>query len=389
MKLRIAVLIAVLACPDAFAGFCGWLNYKCQHKRNFKNKLRRNGLAIELRGEEPKEHKQEVFPPTMSWWANQRLMERVPRRILLMPLTNPWDNSQVSQKTTRIFLRELLKAGFSDVLSLNDMRPENDGVKWPWSKWPDPMRVGQVRYPELVEAAERFQADAVLYGQITIHKRTEPQNFGLKALMVAACEDKPQCEVLWAIDVVLDEADLEIWDRAKQYYVQRTYKHWARDDVTQMEPYGGTRFYGHRLMLASTDRYLEYCFYEVTKNLRIAARGLRWPHYRYEKEASPKSVPGDVMRLEYAYAQAEKEDEKTSRSTRRKRRSDSCWPWCGSSRRKTRSSAGKAPSRTRGYPPYLYRRPPTVLEVEPETPKEPLSSSSPRAQKVKDCDDCP
>lgn len=391
MKLRVALLIAALACPDAFAGFCGWLNYKCQHKRNYKNKLHRSGMEIEEHGEEPREHELAAFPPTMNWWASQKLMEQTPRRILLMSLTNPWDNSQISAKTTRFFSQELLKGGFSDVFSLNDMQPENDGVQWPWSKWPDPFRVGHVRYPELVEAADRFQADAVLYAQVTIYKPTEPPNFGLKALLIAPCENSSRCEVLWAMDVVLDAADLEIWDRAKQYYVQRTYKHWAKDDVTQMEPHGGTRFYGHRLMLVSMDRYLEYCFYEVTKNLRIASRGLRWPHYRYEKEVSPKADPGDLTSLEAAYAEAQQEYEKTYGEPVRKAKEPSCWwPWCrDKSKKKASAAEKKGAPKTHGYPPYLEQRSETLLEAPSEALQAPEPpASTPRAKEVEDCADC-
>jgi hypothetical protein len=309
-----------------------------------------------------------------------------------MSLTNPWDNSRISSKTTRFFIQELLKGGFSDVFSLNDMQPENDGVQWPWSKWPDPFRVGQVRYPELVEAADRFQADAVLYAQITIYKPTEPPNFGLKALLVAPSANPPCCDVLWAMDVVLDAADLEIWDRSKQYYVERTYKHWAKDDVTQMEPHGGTRFYGHRLMLVSMDRYLEYCFYEVTKNLRIASRGLRWPHYRYEKEVSPKADPGDQTSLEQAYAEAEKDYEKTygeKNLKTRKEKEPSCWPWCRDSKSKKKASATeKDTPKTRGYPPYLERKAEILDEARSEALQAPEPVSPPRVQEVEDCEDC-
>ena len=391
MKLRIALIFVFLASPNAFAGLlCGKLNYKCQHKRNYLNKLRRNGLSIEQRGEEPRAHQLEAFPPTMNWFASRTLMERAPRRVLVMPMTNPWDNQGITTRTTRFFNRELQKAGVTEILSLQDMSPENDGVRWPWSKWPDPMRVGKVSYPELVEAAQRFQADAVLYSQVTIYKPTEPPSFGIKALLVEA-RDPECCEVLWALDAVFDSADIEIWDRAKQYYTQRTYKHWSRDDVTRLEPRGGTRFYGHRLMLVSIDRYLEYCFYEVTKNLRIASRGLRWPHYRHEREASPQTNPGDLINIDEVYFASRNGND--ARPDRKEVRESSSRRWWQrrSKDKAAKQSRGSTQSKGRGrYPPYLIREAyKAELEI-PETSKaqEP-QPTEPQTVKSDNCLTCP
>lgn len=297
----------------AIAAFPGCINYRRQHKRNFKHELRRDGRALELRGEEPRYHEKDPFPPTMNWWASQKLMVHAPSRILIMPVTNPWNNPQITENVTRILTRELTKAGITDVMPLYGMNPENNGVQWPWSRWPDPFQVGQVKYPELAEAAERFQADAVLYGRITVYKASEPPNIGFKGLLVKIGQP-PCCEVLWAMDVVLDAGDTEIWERALQYYHQRTAKHWAESEPPEGEPHGGTRHFGHRLMLVSIDRYLEYCSYEIVKNLRISSRGVLWPHYAYEKKVSPKGeVPTYEISEEDFSEVTEGKDEKKLR----------------------------------------------------------------------------
>jgi hypothetical protein len=351
----------------------GCINYKRQCKRNHKHKLHRDCLEIELKGEEPRYHEQEAFSPTTSWFTSQKMMEKPPRRILLMPLTNPWNSPKVTENTSRLFYNELLKGGFSDIHLLSDSSPgdsEQDGMQWPWSKWPDPIRVGRIQYPELVEAAERYQADAVLYGQVTIYRPTEPPDFGLKAILVQI-GPPPCCEVIWAYDAVWDEGDLEIWDRAKQYYVQRTAKHWAKDDVTVMEPHGGTRFYGHRLMLTTMDRYLEFCFYETVKNLRISSLGVRWPHYQYEKKVSPKGdLPvshldkEDFLRLteKDQTVKGEKEKEKEGR------------------RRWFRRDTGRGEGSRRTYPPYLYRELPQPPAQPPKRQTEPPPDSSDPSQ---------
>jgi hypothetical protein len=373
-------LLSVVVLGTLAASGCNRYYYgHHQYRRHWWDKVRREGLAIEQKREEPRYRELEPFPPTMNWWASRKLMEHTPRRILVMPLTNPWDNPLITENTTRILKRELLKGGFSDILCLQDLSPENQNIRWPWSKWPDPIRVGRIQYPELAEAAARFQAQAILYGQITIYKPTEPPNIGLKALLV---EVRPECcEVVWAMDAVFDAGDLEIWDRAKEYYVQRTAKHVAKDDVTRMEPWGGTRYYGHRLMLVSIDRYLEYCSYEVVKNLRIASRGLRWPHYRYERDVSPKEDPGDSYNLTpREYVEGAKDAEQGEAPVAKSSKKGKGW------------RSGKAPDEeeTRGggarvYPPYLKdgRKPEPMSAPSPETPQEssqgPVSGAVPKA----------
>lgn len=332
-----------------------------QHKVHRKqNKLRRRGLAIEKKGEEPEYHELSPFPPTMNWFASAKIMERTPRRILVMPATNPWNNPDVTRTVTRILTRELLKGGFSDVLSLPDMRPENTWTQWPWSRWPDPIRAGRIKYPELAEAAERFQAQAVLYSQVTIYKQTEPPDFGIKAMLVNI-GPPPCCEVVWVVDAVFDAGDTEIWERSLQYYNQRTAKHWRKHNPPKYEPHGGTRYFGHRLMLVSMDRYLEYCSYEIVKNLRIASRGLLWPHYQYERKESPKkSIP--VRSLD-------EEDEQVADSKPKKRRSIFWW---------RNKDSGGGGSKKQEYPPYLLREyvPDKPAATEGPTPAPQSSATS-------------
>lgn len=415
MNVRIALLIIVstfLAVPSASAEitrgktrcllcwFCGNLNYKCQHKRNFRNKLRRDGMQIETKYEEPTDREHPPFPPTMNWYATETLMTKAPRRVLLMPVTNAWDNEQLSEKATRFYNRELQKAGVTDILSLNAARTENDWTRWPWSQWSDPTRTGRVSYPELVEAAQRFQSEAVLYTRITVYKPTEPPMISIKSVLVAPCGGD-KCEILWSMDATFDAGDLDIWDRAKQFYVHRTAKHWAREDVTRMEPFGGTRFYGHRLMLVSIDRYLEYCFYEVVKNLRIAIRGLRWPHYYHERDATVKVSPDDTTDLNETFFSKRKkmsQEELKEKALARQKGTDTGPSKSSKSSKSTkRSSSGSKKTSIETelegskvpqvYPRYKYRIKPTLFTPRRKTATPPdFSEKDTTPKKVSDGD---
>ncbi len=143
----------------------------------------------------------------ISVYHSEDLAQAKLRRIVIVPFVADLCTSEESAKIVEALSLELQKVkGYEVVLAAaGDRRLGVEGAVW---------RRGRVDANALIEARERYRADAFLFGAITHYKAYDPPLLGIKIrLLSATCGD-----VVWSADGLFDAADNSVRADALRYF---------------------------------------------------------------------------------------------------------------------------------------------------------------------------
>jgi len=159
------------------------------------------------------------------------------RRVVIVPLGADLCTPEESAKIAESLSLELQKAkGYDIVLAKPaDRRLAVEGALW---------RRGRVDANALIEARERYRADAFLFGTITHYKAYDPPLLGIKIRLLSATSG----DVLWSADGLFDAADNSVRADAMRYFRRSGMK---------------DSLYGPELILMSPRLFSKYVVHEM------------------------------------------------------------------------------------------------------------------------------
>lgn len=164
------------------------------------------------------------------------------RRVLLLPFEYNVDREAVIDEVTEAFSVELRKIGSFEVIVPTGNKatiiPEHDI----WSK-------GSVNVNTLVALRKKYDADAIIFGNITHYRPYEPLLLGVKVGMISTDTGS----VVWSADGVFDSNENEVAELVKQYFESTHQK---------------SALYGWKLILLSMRRYSQFVANQITETLQ-------------------------------------------------------------------------------------------------------------------------
>lgn len=164
------------------------------------------------------------------------------RRVLLLPFEYNVDREAVIDEVTEAFSVELRKIGSFEVIVPTGNKatiiPEHDV----WSK-------GSVNVNTLVALRKKYDADAIIFGNITHYRPYEPLLLGVKVGMISTDTGS----VVWSADGVFDSNENEVAELVKQYFESTHQK---------------SALYGWKLILLSMRRYSQFVANQITETLQ-------------------------------------------------------------------------------------------------------------------------
>ncbi len=151
-------------------------------------------------------------PPTIFTFSHFRAnsLESAPvRRVLLLPMSNETQFPYVEQEIGDALATELRAAGLFEVV----MGADDAEQPCAWT-----LRTsGTFDERQLIELAERYQVDAVLYGSVTNYSPYWPPRVGVNLQLVGTHE----AVALASVDGLWDARDEHIAAQAQQFYFAR------------------------------------------------------------------------------------------------------------------------------------------------------------------------
>ncbi|BBO16869.1 conserved hypothetical protein [Candidatus Brocadia pituitae] len=163
-------------------------------------------------------------------------------RVLLLPFEYDVDRDAIIDEVTEAFAVELRKIGIFEVVLPEESRATgslNHGI---WSR-------GTVDLDTILALRRRYEADAIIFGNITHYRPYEPMLLGVKVGMISTDTGL----VIWSADGVFDSNENEVAELVKQYFESTHQKN---------------ALYGWRLILLSMRRYSQFVANQITKTLR-------------------------------------------------------------------------------------------------------------------------
>lgn len=164
------------------------------------------------------------------------------RRVLLLPFEYNVDREAIIDEVTEAFAVELRKIGSFEVI----VPPENTtaliaehGI---WDK-------GSIHLSTLLTLRKNYDADAIVFGNITHYRPYEPMLLGVKVGMISTDTG----DVVWSADGVFDSNENEVAELVKHYFESTHQKN---------------ALYGWKLILLSMRRYSQFVANQITETLQ-------------------------------------------------------------------------------------------------------------------------
>lgn len=164
------------------------------------------------------------------------------RRVLLLPFEYTTDRDAVVDEVTEAFVVELRKVGsFEVVVPAGDksLLFLDQNV---WTK-------GSVHFASALALRNKFDVDAIIFGNITHYRPYEPMLLGVKLSMVSTDTG----DVVWSADGVFDSNENDVAELVKQYFESTHQK---------------SSLYGWKLILLSMRRYSQFVANQLAETLR-------------------------------------------------------------------------------------------------------------------------
>lgn len=164
------------------------------------------------------------------------------RRVLLLPFEYNVDREAVIDEVTEAFAVELRKICSFEVVvptgNKTTLSPEHEI----WVK-------GSVNLNTLLTLRKKYDADAIVFGNITHYRPYEPMLLGVKVGMISTDTGT----VVWSADGVFDSNENEVAELVKHYFESTHQK---------------SALYGWKLILLSMRRYSQFVANQITETLQ-------------------------------------------------------------------------------------------------------------------------
>ena len=164
------------------------------------------------------------------------------RRVLLLPFEYTTDREAVIDEITEAFVVELRKiGGFEVVVPTGDkslLFLEQDV----WVK-------GSINSDSALALRNKYDVDAIIFGNITHYRPYEPMLLGVKVSMISTDTG----DVVWSADGVFDSNENDVAELVKQYFENTHQK---------------SSLYGWKLILLSMRRYSQFVANQLTETIR-------------------------------------------------------------------------------------------------------------------------
>ncbi|MBI2470985.1 MAG: hypothetical protein HYV59_07035 [Planctomycetes bacterium] len=179
---------------------------------------------------------------TLSYNKSDEFKKIQIRRVLLLPFEYNIDREAVIDEVTEAFSVELRKIGSFEVVVPTGNKTTLLSEHEIWIK-------GSVNINTLVTLKKKYDADAIIFGNITNYRPYEPMLLGVKVGMISTDTGS----VVWSADGVFDSNENEVAELVKQYFESTHQK---------------SALYGWKLILLSMRRYSQFVANQITETLQ-------------------------------------------------------------------------------------------------------------------------
>ncbi len=164
------------------------------------------------------------------------------RRVLLLPFEYTVDREAIIDEVTEAFAVELRKTGSFEVVVPSGNSATLTTEHEIWDK-------GSINLNTLLILRKKYDADAIVFGNITHYRPYEPMLLGVKVGMISTDTG----DVVWSADGVFDSNENEVAELVKHYFESTHQK---------------SALYGWKLILLSMRRYSQFVAYQITETLQ-------------------------------------------------------------------------------------------------------------------------
>ena len=164
------------------------------------------------------------------------------RRVLLLPFEYTTDRDAVIDEVTEAFVVELRKVGSFEVVVPTGDKSLLFLDQNIWAK-------GSVNFASALALRNKFDVDAIIFGNITHYRPYEPMLLGVKLSMISTDTG----DVVWSADGVFDSNENDVAELVKQYFENTHQK---------------SSLYGWKLILLSMRRYSQFVANQLAETLR-------------------------------------------------------------------------------------------------------------------------
>ena len=164
------------------------------------------------------------------------------RRVLLLPFEYTTDREAVIDEVTEAFVVELRKIGSFEVVAPTGDKTllfSEQGV----------LVKGSINFASVLALRNKYDVDAIIFGNITHYRPYEPMLLGVKVDMISTDTG----DVVWSADGVFDSNENDVAELVKQYFENTHQK---------------SSLYGWKLILLSMRRYAQFVANQFTETLR-------------------------------------------------------------------------------------------------------------------------
>lgn len=164
------------------------------------------------------------------------------RRVLLLPFEYNVDREAIIDEVTEAFAVELRKIGSFEVVVPSGNNAPLTTEQGIWDK-------GSINLNTLLTLRKNYDADAIVFGNITHYRPYEPMLLGVKVGMISTDTGG----VVWSADGVFDSNENEVAELVKHYFESTHQK---------------SALYGWKLILLSMRRYSQFVANQITETLQ-------------------------------------------------------------------------------------------------------------------------
>lgn len=175
--------------------------------------------------------------------AKRRNLKKTPiHRVLVLPFEYDVGREAIIDEVTEAFAVELRKLGSFEVIFPTENRVTLTFDQKIWNS-------GTIDLDTVLTLRRRYDADAIIFGNITHYRPYEPILLGVKVGMISTETGL----VIWSADGVFDSNENEVAELVKEYFESTHQKN---------------ALYGWKLILLSMRRYSQFVASQITKTLQ-------------------------------------------------------------------------------------------------------------------------
>ncbi|OQZ04909.1 MAG: hypothetical protein B6D34_01370 [Candidatus Brocadia sp. UTAMX1] len=163
-------------------------------------------------------------------------------RVLVLPFEYDVGREAIIDEVTEAFAVELRKLGSFEVIFPTENRVALTFDQKIWNS-------GTIDLDTVLTLRRRYDADAIIFGNITHYRPYEPILLGVKVGMISTETGL----VIWSADGVFDSNENEVAELVKEYFESTHQKN---------------ALYGWKLILLSMRRYSQFVASQITKTLQ-------------------------------------------------------------------------------------------------------------------------